>query len=267
MKFYGLSWGKKNLDNTTKNINKITEKDKKMTEKTLLEKVIEKTPTASMLYDATTFDHLQRVAKLFAASDMVPDQFRNNVGNCVIALDLADRMRLNPYMVMQKMYIIHGRPGIESQLAIALVNTSGKFSAIQYKIDTKDGGTCMAFATNLKSGELCEGPPVSMEMAKAEGWVGKKGSKWQTLPEIMLRYRAAMFFARVYCPESLLGLQTVEEIEAMDAPKTVSVPNSKKIDVIKPEKVKIDTVAKEKKIEQVKGVVEVNEVEDQGPGF
>jgi len=51
-----------------------------------------------------------------------------------------------------------------------------------------------------------------MDMAVAEGWFGKAGSKWQTMPEVMLRYRAASFFGKLYAPELLMGIQTAEEI-------------------------------------------------------
>ena len=49
-------------------------------------------------------------------------------------------------------------------------------------------------------------------MAKAEGWLTKTGSKWQTMPELMLKYRAAAFFGRLYAPEVLMGMQTAEEV-------------------------------------------------------
>lgn len=52
-----------------------------------------------------------------------------------------------------------------------------------------------------------------MEMAKAEGWVGKSGSKWKTMPELMIRYRAAAFWGRLYVPEIMMGMHTMEEIE------------------------------------------------------
>lgn len=32
------------------------------------------------------------------------------------------------------------------------------------------------------------------------------------MPEQMLAYRAAAFFARVYCPEALMGVQLVDEV-------------------------------------------------------
>jgi hypothetical protein len=49
-------------------------------------------------------------------------------------------------------------------------------------------------------------------MAKAEGWSTKNGSKWKTMPDLMLRYRSATFLIRCTAPEIGLGLQTAEEI-------------------------------------------------------
>ena len=158
---------------------------------------------ASLFFDTVRFELAQRVAKVFATSDMVPAQFQGNVGNCVIALNLADRMGTDPFMLMQNMYIIHGKPGIEAKLAIALVNNMGKFTPLQYRYN--DAKTeCVAHAKRTVSGEDCQGVKVSIQMAKDEGWYNKNGSKWKTMPDMMLRYRAATFFARMFCPEVLL---------------------------------------------------------------
>ncbi len=75
-----------------------------------------------------------------------------------------------------------------------------------------DAQQCVAYATDLATKETIEGPPVSIAMAKAEGWYSKSGSKWKTLPELMLRYRAAAFFIRLYAPETTMGLHTPEEL-------------------------------------------------------
>ena len=183
--------------------------------------------STSLLLDVARFEHAQRVGKMLAQSTMVPDHFKNNIGNCVIALNFADRVGVDPFMAMQKMYVIHGKPAIETQLAIALVNKSGRYSPIQYKFNEKRD-TCIAYATNKETKEVCEGPPVSLQMAKDEGWMSKQGSKWKTLPDLMLRYRSAMFFARTYCPEALLGLYTREEVqeytELEEAPNGTYIP-------------------------------------------
>ena len=67
-------------------------------------------------------------------------------------------------------------------------------------------------ATELSSGEVVEGCEVTMAMAKAEVCSTKSGSKWATMPEQMLRYRAATFLIRATAPEIGMGLQTAEEI-------------------------------------------------------
>lgn len=64
----------------------------------------------------------------------------------------------------------------------------------------------------MKDGRKVTGPVIDMEMAKAEGWTTKSMSKWKTMPQIMLRYRAASFFARMNCPELTLGFYTQEEV-------------------------------------------------------
>ena len=51
-----------------------------------------------------------------------------------------------------------------------------------------------------------------MAMAKREGWATKSGSKWQTMPELMIRYRAAAFWGRLYASDLLLGMQSQEEV-------------------------------------------------------
>jgi hypothetical protein len=93
-----------------------------------------------------------------------------------------------------------------------MVNASGRYSPLQFRMSGQgDTKACVAWAKHLETKDVVEGPEVSIAMAKAEGWFGKSGSKWQTLPDLMLRYRAAGFFARLYCPDLCLGIRTMEE--------------------------------------------------------
>ncbi len=59
---------------------------------------------------------------------------------------------------------------------------------------------------------LLESTMVTMEMAVNEGWYGKNGSKWQTMSDLMLQYRSAAFFGRIYAPELLMGLPSTDEV-------------------------------------------------------
>ncbi len=184
----------------------------------------------SIFLNMQRFADAQRVATLLAASTMVPEQFRGNVANCVIALNLAGRLHIDPFMMMQAMYVVHGRPGVEAKLALALIEGEGRFGRLQYKFSgsgmteqkVERPDKCAAFAIEKKTGHEVVGPEVTWSMAIAEGWTKPKGygdkqqiSKWQTMPQLMFMYRAAMFFARVHTPGALLGLRTVDELEDM----------------------------------------------------
>lgn len=160
------------------------------------------------------FEAAQRMVAPLAKSDLVPVTFQDKVGNCMIALEMAQRIGASPLMVMQNLYIVHGKPAWSSQFLVACINASGKFSPLRYKMTGKKGSDsygCIAWATDA-AGEVLESPEVTIGMAKAEGWMTKNGSKWQTMPELMLRYRCATLFARLFAPELTMGIQTDDEV-------------------------------------------------------
>jgi hypothetical protein len=167
-----------------------------------------------MLAGGAAFEHIQRVAKMFSSSKLVPQQFQGNIADCTIALEMAHRMSASPMAIMQNLYIVHGKPGWSAQFIVACLAQCGRFGPLRFALDgVGDDLSCVAHARELATGETLEGPPVSIQMAKAEGWYGKNGSKWQTMPELMLRYRAATFFGRLYAPDLLMGMQTTEELQ------------------------------------------------------
>lgn len=155
-----------------------------------------------------------KVASLLSKSDLIPQTFQKRTENCMIALEMAQRIGASPLMVMQNLYIVHGKPAWSSQFLVACVNASKKFSPLRYKMTGKKGDDsygCIAWAKDA-SGETLESPEVTIGMAKKEGWFSKNGSKWQTMPELMLRYRCATLFARLYAPELTMGIHTEEEV-------------------------------------------------------
>jgi hypothetical protein len=177
----------------------------------------EMTTEMTLETETQTFELLQRQAKLLSTSTLVPKEFQGNMANCCIGLNIAKRLGADPFMVLQNIDIIHGRPSFRATFLIAMVNASGRFSPIKFRMEGDDmKRSCVATATDKETGEMVEGPAVSMEMAKAEGWSTKAGSKWVTMPELMLRYRSAAFFARIYAPDITLGMMTSDE--ASDIP-------------------------------------------------
>lgn len=198
------------------------------------------------LMDSARFAQIQRVGRMFANSQLVPEHFRGAEADCIIAVEMAMRLKLHPFNLMQSLYVVHGKPGIEAKMVIALINASGLFRGpLQFKLTGEAmARQCTAFATYAKTNQVCE-TTVTMAMAKAEGWLDKAGSKWKTLPDLMLQYRSASFFGRLYCPEVLFGMQSTEElhdvaeVEVNPAPRRQSL--REKVGIVEAETVNKDT--------------------------
>lgn len=211
-------------------------------------------------FDPVQFDTMQRVCSLFANSELVPDMYKisdNNpkekaIANCMIAIEMAQRIGASPLMIMQNMVIIYGRPSWSSKFLVATVNTCGRFNPLQYRFTEKGmlgkvdyteyertwdktlyGGKggyknaaktvtfdgtkvmdieCVAFTTAKGSDKVLESSPISLRLAIQEGWYTKNGSKWRTMPKQMLMYRAASFWTNAYAPELSMGMKTEDEI-------------------------------------------------------
>lgn len=166
------------------------------------------------------FELVQRQAKALSLSTMIPKDYQNNIPNTLVALEMAQRLGASPLMVMQNLHIIHGRPSWSSTFIIAALNSCGRFTALRFEMETDK---CRAVSTEHATGHDLYGPWVTMEMAKAEGWLSKTGSKWKTMPELMLRYRAAAFFGRLYAPEIMMGMHTEFEVQDMQPVKTTRI--------------------------------------------
>lgn len=172
-------------------------------------------PVTMGFFNLEGFELMQRIAKAFCQSDLVPKQYQGNLPNTMIALDMAQRIGANPLMVMQNLYVVHGTPGWSSKFLIATINTCGRYSTLRYEWRGKKGDSdygCRAWAIERETGERLDGIWVDWTMVNAEGWASKNGSKWKTMPDQMFVYRAAAFWQRAYAPDLGMGLQTQEEL-------------------------------------------------------
>ena len=175
-------------------------------------------PSLGTFGSSDNFSLAWQQAQVLAMSNIVPETFRGKPENILIAVDQANRLNVSPLMIMQNLFVIQGRPSWSSKFLIAMINGSGKFDEeLHFDLkNDKDGKPFSCLAWTMKNGRRVEGVTVDMDMAKAEGWLAKNGSKWKTIPELMLRYRAASFFASLNCPELTLGIYTQEEFEDND---------------------------------------------------
>lgn len=170
-----------------------------------------------------TFKLAYQMAQGLAQSTLVPQTFQNNPSNCLIALEQSNRLGISPMAVMQNLYIVQGKPSFSSSFVIGLINASGKYDMeLQFDEEEKDEKPYACTCWTTLDGRKVNGIKITMDMADKEGWSKKNGSKWVTMPQVMLRYRAASFFARMNCPELSIGLYTKEELDDFSADKKKS---------------------------------------------
>ena len=170
------------------------------------------------------FSRAYKLAQVISTADIIPDNYKNKAADCAIAIDMADRMGVSPMMVMQNLYVVKGKPSWSGQACKALIEGCGKFKPgsirpVYFGDKGTDSRGCFLSALWADTGDKVEGPEVTLKMARAEGWIGKN-PKWTNMPELMLAYRASAFFARVYCPEVLMGVHVEGEGEDITAAGT-----------------------------------------------
>lgn len=231
--------------------------------------VVEQQPLTDVFSNMQAFSNAQRICKALTQSGIVPVAYQGeqNLPNAMVALEMANRIGISPISVMQNLHVIEGRPSWSSNFIISMLNSSGKFTPLRFKYENRGKKNfvrtgkkwnkklnqyedfkeeleaydiiCYAYATDKLTGEVIEGPEASVEMAMQEGWLTKNGSKWRTMPKIMLAYRAAAFFGRLYAPEFLLGIHAADELYdiSMDIPSTPKIiePDGDIPGVIEPE--------------------------------
>ncbi len=174
------------------------------------------------------FELVQRQAVALSKSTLLPKEFQGNIANIMIAINIAERTGFDPFVVMQNLNVIHGRPSWSSTFIAAVIATSGRFSPLKLVLSGDgDQRGCHAEANRLSTGELVTGSRITVAMAKAEGWWTKNGSKWPTMTDQMLQYRAIAFFGRLHLPDLLLGMR--DENEAQDSKRADLVIDRKSI--------------------------------------
>ena len=173
--------------------------------------------------DKKQFDQLLRAANMLSQTSIIPATYQGKPQDCFVALEMATRMGVSPLVVMQNMYVVKGKPAWAGQACTMFINSCGKFTQVKH-VYTGEKGTdsrgCYVTATRISDGVQVNGVEVTLAMAKAEGWTAN--TKWRTMPELMLAYRASAFFARVHCPEALMGVQLADEIYDADANRSAT---------------------------------------------
>lgn len=175
---------------------------------------------SNMSLSTELYNNAMNIASTLAKSKLIPANFQNAPQDCMIALIMADQLKINPVTLMQEMYVVHGKPALSTKFKIALVNQSGVFkSPIKFKSEGSGKDLAVMAFADIGDGARAEAV-VTMAMADMEGW-SKKNSKYQSMPEHMLRNRAASMLINMFCPQVTMGFTTKEDIEDLPSPITL----------------------------------------------
>ena len=181
----------------------------------------------TMWNDAKLYNQSLAMAQNLSKSEIIPQSYKGKPADCLIAIDIANRLGLSPAIVMQNSQCVRGNFTWKGSACKAMIDGCGRYQKTRYVYvgeEGKDSYGCYLEAID-NDGEIIKGVPVTIAMAKKEGWYNKDGSKWQTMSDLMLKYRAAAFFMRTECASIAMGFLTKEEVE--DVYGTQKIDNQK----------------------------------------
>lgn len=177
------------------------------------------TETLPAIAPVQSFETLMEMSKMLSNSTIVPANYQRRPENVFIALEMANRMGVPVMMVMQNLYVVQGKPSWSGSAVASMIKSHPNLENVElHYVGEPNTNAWGAYVTarSKTTGKELKGATVTMAVANAEGWVQKPGSKWKTIPELMLAYRAYSWFGRVHCSEVMMGLQSIEEVNDVE---------------------------------------------------
>jgi hypothetical protein len=166
------------------------------------------TETASG-FKTTTIGEAMEVAKLMASSNFVPPHLRGRAGDCLAVVMQATRWSMEPFAVANKTYFVNDRMAYEAQLVIAVINTRAQLKGrLEFSYEG-DGNNLICTVSGTLRGD--DRPKiVEQEISMI---TTRNSPLWKQAPRQQLGYYTARLWARLHCPEVLLGVYTVDELQ------------------------------------------------------
>lgn len=159
------------------------------------------------------------IAKVMANSkEAVPGHVRGNLGMSIAIHDMAMAWGFSPYMLANESSVIKGRLGFTSHVFRAVMDKrAGLRGRLQAKYEGQ-GDDRRIIVTGWFKNELdplsYESPPINkLKPSRNEQGELKGSPLWDKDPDQQLFYYASRAFCRRYCPEVMLGLFGVDELQ------------------------------------------------------
>lgn len=187
--------------------------------------------------DTARFEHMQRIAKVMAASSLIPDALcmtgtKNNkqrlsdqviFANCFLVVNQAVRWDMDPFAVAQCVSVVHGKLCYEGKLIAAVLEAkvgvrlipeydAGKGKDLKVTIYAYDENN--APITNPRTKD-----PLTVSGTVSEWETSGDGSPWgaQKNWRRQLLYRGTREWARWFRPEILLGVYSDDELDELSS--------------------------------------------------
>jgi len=191
-------------------------------------------PDEYLVFNDSKMAQIFRLAEIMATGKAtVPAHLRASPGDCMAICLQAAQWEMNPFAVAQKTHIVNGTLGYEAQLVIAVIDArapikgrlkfdwEGDWSSVAGKSDKSNGLAVTCSATFIGDEE-----PTSHRVSMAQAGI-RNSPLWEHDPKMQLAYLCAKRWARLHCPDVILGVYTPDELESIQlVPETAGpAPN------------------------------------------
>lgn len=158
----------------------------------------------------SSYDQLMEASKTMATAKSIPPHLRGSPGDCLMIREMAMEHGLSPYGLAIHSYLINGILSHDAQAVNAMILKSAPtIERPRYTFEGEgDELRCSVVATFIGEATPCEyrSPPI--------GQISPKNSPlWKTDPEQQLCYFSIRRWARRYCPDIILGINSKDELE------------------------------------------------------
>ena len=183
--------------------------------------------TKAAIFSPTGLQKLQAFAEVMAQGKAtVPAHLAGKPADCLAIALQAAQWGMNPYAVAQKTHLVNGVLGYEAQLVNAVITSStavqgrfkydyggdwGKFKPGVANVANEKGLFVRVGAVLRGETEITWGEPLYMEFVTT-----RNSPLWKTAPKQQLAYLAVKYWARLYCPDVILGVYTSDEFEQQE---------------------------------------------------
>lgn len=173
-----------------------------------------------IVLDDGLFNKCHRLAEIMASgSCTIPKHLQGKVGDCFAIIGQSIRWGMDPYAVAQKTHLVNGTLGYEAQLVIAVINAKapivgrlkfdyfGDWSKVKSKDDKSDDVGVVVSAIIQGDTE-----PTTLSISMAQVGSVRNSPLWTADPRQQLAYLGAKRWARLHCPDVILGVYTPDEL-------------------------------------------------------